>query len=140
VFFGPVSAFAEFKKHIQDNCRFFFHSYADGENAFRKDIFEGVSLISPGYLFTVNGKEYRDEFLRTYGSPPGDASAFAYDMTDAVIRSVTVSTDDVDSLKNYLRKTDFEGVTGRISFDERGNRLWKPELMTVRKGEFVRER
>lgn len=79
-------------------------------------------------------KNYTDEF----GKAPDQFSAQAYDglyiMADALKRA---GEDDRDKLRDALAETkDIEGVLGTISFDEEGDVVMEPVVLTIKDGEF----
>lgn len=63
-----------------------------------------------------------DIFKSRYGMDPGLSAELTFDAVSLLAEAARKSVHDRESLQNYLMKTRYEGVTGVISFDERGNR------------------
>ena len=69
---------------------------------------------------------------------PSVISAQAYDATNILLSKL--KSHDVETredLKNALTHLeDFHGVTGTISFDEKGNAVKTPFMVQIKKGKF----
>jgi ABC-type branched-subunit amino acid transport system substrate-binding protein len=83
-------------------------------------------------------KQFTERFTQVYGHPPGVIEAQAYDaamMLMAAVRNGGGSRADVrDTLEDYYV---FEGATGPIRFDYRGDALKRLFLLTVEKKTIV---
>ncbi len=86
--------------------------------------YEGVVLISSGYWFNSQGLIFRKEFQQLYGYQPGPDAAYAYDAVNLLIETVRNAGTDRAQIHKFLSKINYNGVSGPIQFDERGNRVW----------------
>ncbi len=77
--------------------------------------------------------EFLEGYRANFDSAPGVLGATGYDTIRFLIK--VMSEEDIRTRKDLrealLKKTGFEGVTGRISFDHQGEVLKKPLLMTI---------
>jgi len=69
-----------------------------------------------------------------YGYRPDAVSAYAYDAVNLIIEAIKKTGPDRDKIQKSLVNMKYEGVTGMIHFDDRGNRLGSVCLMEIRKG------
>jgi len=95
---------------------------------------EGVLFISPGYWFTSEGLKFRNEFLKSYGYLPGPAAAYSYDGMNILIEAIRKAEPDRENIQKQIMSTQHNGVTGTISFDEKGNRKGPFHLMIIKNG------
>ena len=112
-------------------------SIVDDQKASSPDwnLYEGMTLISPGYCFTEKGVAFQKKFQETYGYYPGPAAAYAYDGINLIIDVIKKSGADRNKIIDSFAGTDYkEGITGEIRFDEHGNRIGLPGLMTIKNG------
>jgi branched-chain amino acid transport system substrate-binding protein len=103
----------------------FFHELTHVEN---------IVLVSSGQSFSSKGPAFRQEFQRLYGYRPDAVSAYAYDAVNLIIEAIKKTGPDRDKIQKSLVNMKYEGVTGMIHFDDRGNRLGSVCLMEIRKG------
>lgn len=96
--------------------------------------FESVVLVSSEHWFSPKGLAFREEYQRTYGNMPGPAAAYAYDGIYLIIEAIRMTGLDRDRIQKSLTEIIFEGVTGIIQFDDKGNRLGAPGLMEIKDG------
>ena len=112
-------------------------SIIDDQKASSPDwnLYEGMTLISSGYWFTEKGIAFQKRFLEAYGYYPGPAAAYAYDGINLIIDVIKKSGADRNKIIDSFAGTDYkEGITGEIRFDEHGNRIGLPGLMTIKNG------
>lgn len=100
--------------------------------------FEGVIFLDPGSFFRNDGHPFTSGILKAYGDEPGPLQAYSYDAVKILIEGITLSLNDRSSLFRNTAGINHAGVTGDISFDERGNRKTYPGLLKVEKGRLVR--
>ena len=67
------------------------------------------------------GRDFAVYFETTYGEPPGELDAFAYDAAWAIVRSVVAVGAEREDVAQALRRTEFAGVTGATVFDGDGD-------------------
>jgi branched-chain amino acid transport system substrate-binding protein len=96
--------------------------------------YEGVVLISPGHWLRSKGTAFCDEFQRTYGNMPGAVAAYAFDGMNIIIEAIRNAGLDRDKIQKSLAKIYYEGVTGVIQFDDKGNRVGTVSLMEIKNG------
>ncbi len=96
--------------------------------------FEGVVLVSSGHLLRSQGLDFRQEFQRTYGNIPGAEAAYAFDGMNLIIEAIRNAGLDRDKIQKSLAKIHYNGVTGEIRFDDKGNRVGTAELMKIKNG------
>lgn len=94
----------------------------------------GLTLISPEYLSTDNGEKFIAAFREQYDYSPGPVSAYAYDAVNMIIQAVRISGPDREKIIETLSKLNFQGITGRIKPDSRGNRSKLPGLILIKNG------
>ncbi len=84
----------------------------------------GVYASSPGLPLDqmAGGPGFREKFKQTYHEDIQIYAPYAYDATNVMIDAM-VRADSVDPgvYLPSLKSTDYQGVTGRIRFDERGD-------------------
>ncbi len=96
--------------------------------------YENVILISSGNWSGSKSLTFQQEFQRTYGKKPDAVAMFAYDGMDLIIEAIRIAGTDREKIQESLLTMHYEGVTGPIKFDERGNRAGTPGLMQIKNG------
>lgn len=83
-------------------------------------------------------KSFAEKYTKEYGSEPSTFAAQIYDATYAILYAIEKgeSAERADIVKN-LADTDFQGVTGKITFDEEGNCLKEQVLLEIKDGAYV---
>ena len=67
------------------------------------------------------GPAFAARFTQKYGAPVQLYAPYAYDATMAVYHAVMLAqSTDPAKIVDALHRVDFQGVTGRIAFDARG--------------------
>jgi len=111
-------------------------------------LLEQAKTAAEGAVFTVPafdpdnpssaGREFTANFQTEYGEKPDVWAAQAYDAAEIIAAALKTGATTGPDIRNEIAKTnDFDGVSGRTSFDENGD-VQKPlRFMTVRHGEFV---
>lgn len=91
---------------------------------------EGYLFLSPpvpGDLDTPEAKDFLAAYQGAYGSEPGSVWAVLAGDAYRVLVEAIAKTDDPSSanLASYLKTTlkDFSGLTGKISFNDKGDRV-----------------
>ena len=97
--------------------------------------YEGVVLITPGHWLSAGGSAFIDEYQSTYGTMPGAVAAYAFDGMNMIIEAVRKAGGDRDKIQKSLADLKFEGVTGTITFDAKGNRVNPGVLMEIKNGQ-----
>ena len=101
----------------------------------------GVLIDSaPLAQFLTSAQDYVSSYKTAYGNTPGPYSAYTYDAVGAIAAGIkkAKSTDPKKITEALHNLGDYEGITGKFSFDSKGDR--KPVnyiILTVKNGEFV---
>jgi ABC-type branched-subunit amino acid transport system substrate-binding protein len=97
--------------------------------------FEGADLITSGHWFTPKGKAFRKEYQGLYGELPGAVAAYAHDGTGIIIEALRKAGNlERESIQKALAHLRYEGLTGVIQFDDKGNRSGPCQMMGIRNG------
>jgi branched-chain amino acid transport system substrate-binding protein len=104
----------------------------DEESALKS--FEGAVLIGSGHWFTTSGQSFRQEFLKKYGYQAGPAAAYAFDGMNLIIKAIKNAGTEREEIQKYLKAARYEGTTGIIRFDDKGNRIGEAELIIIKNG------
>jgi branched-chain amino acid transport system substrate-binding protein len=107
--------------------------YNKGEEPALKS-YEGVVLISSGHWFSSIGLSFRQEFLKKYGYQAGAVAAYAYDGMNVIIKAIKNAGTEREDLQKCLKDIRYEGATGIIRFDDKGNRIGEAMLMKIING------
>jgi branched-chain amino acid transport system substrate-binding protein len=117
-----------------------------GKNAVEQPaVLEIAGKSSEGVIYTFFSKgseekikEFKELFKQKYGKEPGTFEGIGYDLGQVVYLAVKDTKGDKEKIKQNMRKISFEGVTGKIEFDENGNIKEKPLFIkTIKNGQFV---
>jgi branched-chain amino acid transport system substrate-binding protein len=68
---------------------------------------------------------------------PGAVAAYAFDGMNLIIEAIRNAGPDRDNIQKSLAKIYYEGVTGPIQFDDKGNRVGTARLMEIKNGHPV---
>jgi len=96
--------------------------------------YQDVSVVTSGGWLSPAGAEFRKEYTKAFGYPPDAVAAYVFDGMNVLVTAIKNSNFDIDILKDAMMKVHYPGITGDISFDERGNRSGKPEIMELQNG------
>jgi len=97
-------------------------------------IYKNVVLISSVNWIGSKGISFNKEFLKKYDKLPGTVAAYAYDGMNLIIDAIKNTDLDREKIQKAMSKTDYEGVTGIIQFDDKGNRVNAAELIEINIG------
>ncbi|HAQ17864.1 MAG TPA: hypothetical protein DCR40_01370 [Prolixibacteraceae bacterium] len=92
-----------------------------------------IQVTSNPWLKTKRGP-FNDEFQKKYGHLPGTVAAFAYDGMNLLIEAIRKSGLDREKIQKGLSEIHYEGVTGLIQFDQKGNRSGSLILTPIKNG------
>lgn len=92
-------------------------------------------------VITANSgtSEFTDKYKQEYGEEPGLFASQGYDALYALSIALKQGAQTGEEIKDSLYDVSFEGVSGRIDFDENGDVAGNYEIFRVKNGEFVRE-
>ncbi len=96
--------------------------------------FDNIS-VPAGKWPEAENQKFRKEFEKKYGYVPGMVASYSYDCMRVLIEAIRQSENsDREMIQNSLKNIRFNGVTGLIQFDDKGNRLGKFEMMKTKNG------
>lgn len=113
VLFAPASLEANITRAIQQQ---------------HKSVAVFSPFSTPYAIRHTQANVFRRKFRARYGTPPTPAAAYAYDATRLLIHVVRAVSSverppDRAAIRDALLRAKFEGVTGTIRFDRKGNRI-----------------
>jgi branched-chain amino acid transport system substrate-binding protein len=111
-----------------------------------EDIFAREDLFSSPDIrffcttdFTSNpGKNFAESYQKTFGTPPGAVSAYAFDGMNILIEAIRKGGLEREDIQTAMKSITYNGVTGLIRFDNKGNRIGKPGFVSIKNGLPVR--
>jgi len=77
---------------------------------------------------------FRTEFQNKFGHFPGTVATFTYDGMNLLIESVRKAGFEREKIQRALSEIHYEGVTGLIQFDQKGNRSGTVVITPVKNG------
>ncbi len=98
---------------------------------------EKLVLVSSGFFLSIKGRVFKEDFKKVYGTEPDEEAAYAYDAAGLIAKAIENANYDPEELKDELVKIHYEGVTGSIRFDDRGNRIGLAGLVEIKAGKPV---
>lgn len=96
--------------------------------------YENVILINSENLFGSKGADFKKAFQNKFKKLPGAVAAYAFDGMNLIIEAIRISGRDSEKFLKTLSAIHYNGVTGAIQFDAKGNRLGKVGLMQIKNG------
>lgn len=94
-----------------------------------------LTCISPEFFFNSKGSVFINKYRKLYHIDPGSVAAFAYDGMKMLIGAVESSGNNPEKVQKCLLESHYEGVTGRIGFDEKGKRTGALNLIRIIDGQ-----
>jgi len=105
-----------------------------GEKAFVSvrpdDLREAYALASDSWS-NADSPSFFAGFRKRYGRNPSAMAVYAYDGARLLVEAIQASGADREKLRQAMSEMRFEGITGTIRFDERGNRLGLPVFLPL---------
>lgn len=143
VYIGPPSQGALLVREIlhitKDSPQFVFDSsFQTGLHDYRR-ILGDLSVLDGSVVMGIEevaDAEFVALYREEYGEDPGFFSSDSY---DAFMLLMSAYDPDRETWTRNIRNVDFNGVSGRITFDEVGVRASRTELMTVQNGVLARK-
>jgi branched-chain amino acid transport system substrate-binding protein len=89
-------------------------------------------LLSSGY--PLNKGEFCSEFEKNMGEKPTEAAAYAFDATTVLIDAICKASGDREMIRTNIANVNFEGASGTIGFDEKGNRIKNGTILKIVEG------
>jgi len=98
-------------------------------------LFDNILSVPAGGWPEAENRKFRQKFEKIYGHPPGMTASYSYDGMSVLIEAVTkAGNPDRELIQESLKKTLYNGVTGLIKFDDKGNRQGKFEIRKSKNG------
>ena len=90
-------------------------------------------LVPSGTWTGSKNMAFRQAYQKNYGRMPGMVAAYAFDGMNLLIEAIRTSgTPEREKIQQALSKIHYEGVTGRIQFDSKGNRAGSVDLKSIK--------
>ena len=144
VLFGyPSASFRYIKKLRQNNMNqpVFGPLSLLGEDKFvvaELENYENIILISSVNWLGLKGISFKKEFQKQYNKLPGTVAAYAYDGMNILIEAIRNTGFDREKIQEAMSKINYEGITGTIRFDDKGNRVDAAELIEIDNGSTIK--
>lgn len=140
--FGPDSINQQFPTYFEPDpiLKLRPGDFSDG-------IYAATSMIWD--VANENAVNFRAKFRETYGHSPDSGNALYYDAASVAIDAIKNSgvegndiVEDRDAIRSYLTSIDepikaFDGITGRIYFDDKGNAIKSVPVGRFELSEFI---
>ncbi|WP_346856306.1 ABC transporter substrate-binding protein [uncultured Draconibacterium sp.] len=101
---------------------------------FKLQNLDDVIGIDAVYWTSEKGKLFSEKYKKKYGTLPGAAAAYAYDATHFVLAEINKSGFDRELFKSRLRSASYQGITGKVEFDNLGNLKKEVQLVEIKNG------
>lgn len=104
------------------------------------DILKAAGAAAEGLIVTsVSGgtPDFAGRHAAEFGKQPGPFAAQGYDAMRAVILATEQGAVTGPEIRDAIAKVDFEGASGRITFDEKGDVAGNYSIFMVKEGKFV---
>jgi branched-chain amino acid transport system substrate-binding protein len=111
-------------------------AFLDENHIADKDIqaYKNVIFISSVDLSGSKGISFREEYTKTYGNLPGAVAAYAFDGMNILIEAIGKAGTNRENIQKAMAAIKYEGVTGVIQFDDKGNRKGTPGFAEIKNG------
>ena len=96
--------------------------------------YKNVAIVASELLSGEIGISFSKNYEKTYGRLPGAVASYAYDGMNVLIAAIRKGGTEREKLQRSFSEIKYEGVTGTIQFDERGNRKGIPVLVEIKNG------
>jgi branched-chain amino acid transport system substrate-binding protein len=97
--------------------------------------FENILLVPSGNLSESKSSAFQQEYQKIYNKMPGMVAACAFDGMNLLIEAIrNAGGPEREKIQKSLSKIHYEGITGSIQFDDKGNRSGTYDLMGIRNG------
>jgi len=97
--------------------------------------FDNIMLVPSGTWTGSKNLAFRQKYQKLYGKMPGMVAAYAFDGMNLLIEAIRTSgAPEREKIQQALSKIHYEGVTGRIQFDSKGNRSGSIDLKGTKNG------
>jgi branched-chain amino acid transport system substrate-binding protein len=98
-------------------------------------VYDNIISIPSGDWSGPENLTFRQKFQKIYKRMPGVVASYAYDGMSILIEAIrNTGSGDREMMQKSLKNTYYNGVTGLIQFDDKGNRSGNFKLMRIKDG------
>jgi branched-chain amino acid transport system substrate-binding protein len=97
-------------------------------------IYDNVIFVYPVNSLGKPWMTFSQQYQTKFGRYPGTVAACAYDGMSLLIKAIRSGGTDREKLQAALKSIKYEGVTGTVQFDDKGNRIGIPGLARIKNG------
>lgn len=98
-------------------------------------VYDNTIRVATGEWSVKDYMEFRKEYLNLYNRIPGMIASYSYDATGLLIEAIRRSgKNDRELIEKTVKEITYHGVTGDISFDDKGNRKGNFSIMKLKEG------
>jgi len=108
-----------------------------GENAFntlKLSQYNNVIVVTSGNWLDSKKSIFNIKFYHKFGKNPSAVAAYAYDGMNLLINAIRCSWPNREKVKEELSNIKYNGITGLIQFDDKGNRKKAAGLIKIENG------
>jgi branched-chain amino acid transport system substrate-binding protein len=99
--------------------------YADSSPFISEGIFDKLDGLANGTIYIDNkvpvSEEFKLKYKEKYGEEGGLLGAIGYDSIKVLYEAIKKCKEDVGCIKDFLYDFEYNGASGKISFDENGD-------------------
>jgi branched-chain amino acid transport system substrate-binding protein len=96
---------------------------------------DNIVSVPAGEWPEAENQKFRKEFEKEYGYVPGMVASYSFDCLSVLIEAIRKSgNSDREMIQKSLKNIHFNGITGPIQFDDKGNRIGKFETVKLKNG------
>ena len=97
--------------------------------------YDKVMSVPSGNWSESKSVAFQQDYQKTYGKMPGMVAAYAFDGMNLLIEAIrNAGSPEREKIQKSLENIHFEGVTGPIQFDDKGNRSGTFKMMSIKNG------
>jgi branched-chain amino acid transport system substrate-binding protein len=100
-------------------------------------LYDNVLCASPLNFMSKSGALFVEEYRKKFGVRPGAVAAYAFDGMNILIEAIRKGGTEREGLQKAMAGIKFEGVTGTIQFDDKGNRIGTPGFVEIKNGILI---
>lgn len=136
---GPATAYLLFKELKERNISQSVYCFlsvlgeitSEDPNVAR---FEGALISTSGTWYKSGESGFSHGYRLRFGMSPGAVAAYAYDGAKLITEAIKDAGTEREDIQRWLLEMQYYGVTGTISFDEKGNRESIEGLIEIKNG------
>ncbi|MDP3314036.1 ABC transporter substrate-binding protein [Lutibacter sp.] len=96
--------------------------------------YENLIIANYGNWMDSDGFVFRRDYQKKYRIVPNAVAAYSFDSVNMIIEAIKKSSYIKENLQKELSTIQYNGVTGTIQFDNKGNRKGKVGLVKIKNG------